>query len=364
MIKLGENLYKNNVREIIFVHGTAVGNDPLDIFNSPVFSNPLTEEGSKLLKAISDMSLGFDLPDFLHIDLIDKTKDIIKLAIDNTLGDVGNFSPEYVRKFGEAIGHGICEGNSPFVWSSGNTHSARLEGTVRLAEMLAQSIKNKKILTKDRILLIGHSHAGQLFALLTIFLQGSNVADKLSAIINEKGWDDQFNKNLESIKDVFLDFVTMGTPVRYRWGQYSKFRLLPIINHRSNSRLDLKAIYNVEDGDYVQQWGTEGTNLPNIDVNEKNLSDILQNAGFDLSVALSNAAKSASKYPIDRQEAQFQNGIKVVENCLLDYGDKRPENNNDPLYCVQKVFGHGIYTTEEKMQFNTEIIVESFYSDE
>lgn len=142
MIKLGENLYKNNVREIIFVHGTAVGNDPLDIFNSQVFSNPLTEEGSKLLNAISDMSLGFDLPDFLHIDLIDKTKEIIKLAIDNTLGDVGNFSPEYVGKFGKAIEHGICESNSPFVWSSGNTHSARLEGTVKLTEMLGSVLNH------------------------------------------------------------------------------------------------------------------------------------------------------------------------------------------------------------------------------
>lgn len=363
MQELGKKMHEKGVREVIFVHGTAVGNDPLDIFNDPTFFGSLSQTAVDRINAL------FGKP--MIDNLIDAIKEKTKESINNTLKDVGNYSPSYVKKFSEKLGNGICEDNKSSLpdWGSGNSHIARLEGAVTLAATIAQSIDKKSIQPDKRILLIGHSHAGQLFALLTIFLEGGSVANELLEFVKKHkiGRFEQINKHLETIKTVWLDFVTFGTPVRYKYAKYNKFRLLPVINHRSNSRLDLMAILNVEDGDYVQQWGTEGTNLPKLNPDAKALEDelskILNNAGFDLSVALKKAARSARNQPVGRDEVQYLNNSAVAKNVLIDYEDARSADNHDSFYCVKKVFGHGIYTTEEQMLRNTQIIVDHLYKN-
>lgn len=56
------------------------------------------------------------------------------------------------------------------------------------------------------------------------------------------------------------------------------------------------------------------------------------------------------------------------ENILTDYGDKSRKkisfyDLSCYLYCVERVFGHGAYTTEEKMLFNMELIADQFYPE-
>ncbi|MDC8446690.1 MAG: hypothetical protein LV471_12310, partial [Nitrosomonas sp.] len=113
MQQLGEKMYTKGVREVIFVHGTAVGNDPLDIFNEPNFFHPLDPAIEESVNAL--------LGGILNDNLIDTIKGKIKEYINNTLSDFGNYSPNYVTKFGKALGNGICEHNTPFVWGGGNS---------------------------------------------------------------------------------------------------------------------------------------------------------------------------------------------------------------------------------------------------
>lgn len=359
MEEIGQRMYQHGVRDVIFVHGTAVGNDPLDIFND-VESFKLIHSTNSIINTFVNNPLTKRFEKELKREL--------KEFIDTHLDDVGNYTQEYVKDFGEQIGNVIRLDSVPFTWGGGNSHRARLQAAFDLAARLASRINDteKLIEENERILLIGHSHAGQLFALMTIFLQGEELAEKLFRVSDEHRVDDvsQLQDNLKIIKTVYLDFATFGTPVRYKWARYNRFRLLPVINHRSNSKLDIKAIFNVEDGDYVQQWGTEGTNMPSPHPAEDELSTILENQGFGLLKALQNAAKSYGYSPIGRPEHQYIGGNGIVaKNLLIDYGDQRPTGDDDFFYCVKKVFGHGIYTTKEKMQFNTKLIANHFYPE-
>lgn len=158
------------------------------------------------------------------------------------------------------------------------------------------------------------------------------------------------------IKNVYLDFVTFGTPVRYKWGSYDRFRLLPVINHRANSTF--KGVPAVKDGDYVQQWGVEGTDLPSDAVVDNNkLNGILGN-GFGPSAFI------ASLNDKERRQPMYWTGKAACENVLVDYRDSYQGLLPVPLptYSIGKVFGHGIYTTEKAMLFNINLIVKNWYS--
>lgn len=202
----GKILKDKGVRQILLVHGTFAGNDALGLFD--------------LLEPIEQEVTGFTtLSKLLKV----KGKDLL----DRIAGDIGNYTPEYVESMGSALGHQIdCK---LFTWGSGNFHLARLRGVVDLAADLAGSIAEQKMTEKDRLLLLGHSHAGQLFALLTTLLEGGDKAQHLCQAIrmSQRTSDgDKLLVNLDIIKTVKLDIVTFGTPVRYAWGRYDRYRLL------------------------------------------------------------------------------------------------------------------------------------------
>jgi hypothetical protein len=335
---LGKKLSDNKVREVYFVHGTFVGKDPLGFFNL-------------LSKVVPEMSL------------IQKGIDVFeKIAGENIpdliLGDVGNYTEEYVADFSANIGHGLSSPANRFIWSSGNYHRARLDATLELAVVLAETIAKQGIKADERILLIGHSHAGQVFALLTQFLANTLMSN---ALLNHLRINphksitlEQLDSALQNIRTPNLDIVTFGTPVRYTWGKYPKFRLLPVINHRHDSELD--GVQTIRDGDYVQQWGVEGTDTsPQTNLIEENeLSAIIQDRGNDIKAFLASYKDHSRRFP------KHADGTPVTENVYVDYKDNKETLN--PLYCVENVFGHGVYTTKKAMLFNTQLIVEKFYS--
>ena len=59
-----------------------------------------------------------------------------------------------------------------YLWDGQNNHIGRLEAIPDLVQKIADSKGN-------RTLLIGHSHAGQLFALITLFLEQKEKGDVL-----------------------------------------------------------------------------------------------------------------------------------------------------------------------------------------
>jgi hypothetical protein len=322
----GELLKKNNVRQILLAHGTFVGDDALGLFD---LIEPLN-------KSIADSLKG-------------EGKDIInKLA-----KDVGNYTPEYASAMEKSFGTEIpCE---LFVWSSGNYHLARIKGTVELAQTLVDKIAKNHLQASDRILLMGHSHAGQLFALLTTFLANDANARQLYEIMAiEDGLNEGKNKlisNLEIIKTISLDIVTFGTPVRYTWGQYDKFRLKAIVNHRSN--VEMSGLLKTRDGDYVQQWGVEGTDI--FPPEELRLNDEFDRV---LDIGRDTALLIASLERVERRHPKYANGAIVGESLLINYKDDSPLLPN----CIKTLFGHGVYTNYNAMLFNMTTIVKEWYS--
>ncbi|MEQ1530465.1 MAG: hypothetical protein ABL925_14215, partial [Methylococcales bacterium] len=320
MKKYGEILKQRGVSQVIFVYGTFVGNDPFGFVDS-------------LSK----------LPN-LDTQISNKLKEINQQTADWQTKDEGNYTNAYVKKFCEAIGNDICNENDRLKWGSGNYHKARLDGSIHLAQQLANRINDKKIGQDKTILLLGHSHAGQLFALLTTFLEGKDTAqalyefmDKCKELSQKKL---QLLKDIETIKTVNLDFVTFGTPVRYSWGKYSKFHLLSVINHRSNSQIE--GIFTIKDGDYVQQWGGEGTDVPAPDLNDENeLSKILDDKGMETNLEILD-----DKYKTiePRETPRHRGDSKEHKNISIDYKDNL--QCADPIYSKQKLFGHAVYTNE------------------
>ena len=149
MTKSALILERNKVRHISLVHGTFAGNDALGLFD--------------LLEPVVLQMTGSN-------ELMDHLKQSGKRLLDQVTQDLGNFTPDYVKEFGKALDNRIdCQ---RFTWGSGNFHLARLKGAVELAAHLANTINQHHIQWDERLLLIGHSHAGQLFrAHYTVFAE-------------------------------------------------------------------------------------------------------------------------------------------------------------------------------------------------
>lgn len=345
MLSLGTALADKNVRHILLSHGTFAGNDPLGI-------NSL----------IGNIEIANDIQLFSS----EAMKNFTKHAVDFLAKDLGNFTRDYINAFGSAIQNNInCEA---FDWSGGNHHMARLIGAVELCNKLA-NISNDYG-DDDRILLVGHSHAGQVFALLTTLLENTDKSVELIDIINQApGLDTSgLNDKLNAIKKIKLDIVTFGAPIRYRWGNYGNYRLMSIINDRGN-HVDIKGVINTRDGDYVQQWGTEGTDIlqPSFSQLNKELDSILLNKGQFPAAELRSKfiAKLNDK---QRKEPLDYNGNAITETFLIDYQDQDDDFLFDNIlefdgipHCINTLFGHGVYTRKKAMLFNTEHIVNNFY---
>jgi hypothetical protein len=322
----GETLNKNNVRLILLAHGTFVGNDAFGLF---------------------------DLIEPLDKSIADTLREEGKYIINKLAKDVGNYTPEYASAMENSLGNNIpCE---LFVWSSGNFHLARIKGTVELAQTLVDKIVENHLEASDRILLMGHSHAGQLFALLTTFLANDANARQLYEIMAK---EDELNEgknklisNLEIIKTISLDIVTFGTPVRYTWGQYDKYRLKAMVNHRSN--VEMSGLLKTRDGDYVQQWGVEGTDIfPPEELRLNDEFDRVLDTGRDSALLIASLEREERRHP------KYADGTHVGESLFINYKDDSLILPN----CIKTLFGHGVYTNYNAMLFNMATIVKEWYS--
>lgn len=332
------------VREVLLVHGTFAGDDPLGFIS---LFEPRFEVLANALK--------------IHQ----------KKLTDILLKDLGNYTQQYADKLGDALNM-ACK---RFTWSSGNYHLARLESTMELARTLAEKIIENRIQRDERILLLGHSHAGQLFALLTTFLEQGDKASRIYAIMDK--YDDlkKHKANLmdclELIRSVYLDFVTFGTPVRYSWGRYARARLLAVVNHRS--KVQLSGLFATRDGDYVQQWAVEGTDFLPPEKDDMNMNDAFD-AVLDIGRDMGLVANSMKRVQIN--DPIYADGSKVCETVLVDYRDDIGHyhesttlpvyflnilNHLDIFHCVRTLFGHGAYTRERAIPFNMNLVVGKLY---
>ena len=346
MTEAGRQLAASRVRRVIFAHGTFAGDDP---FGLNTFLGRLSAAtGVQLFK-------------------VDQLKRLTKHVIDLLTKDSANFTEQYIQSFASVLPDSInC---LPFVWSGANHHQARLAGTVRLCNLLAGLAET--VQQGDRILLMGHSHAGQVFALLTTLLGRDDKAEELLAVVDHaKGMDAALlEEQLKMINGFHLDIVTFGTPVRYCWGRYEHFRLLSIVNDRGNN-VDLSGLLTTRDGDYIQQWGIEGTDLFSERHHELNkmLDTVLRNRWH-----VGPAEFLGRLEEKQRREPLFYDGSTVTETVLVDYQDQDSDDSTvlaslmdlDIIpHCISTLFGHGIYTRHRAMLFNTRLVLRFFYPNQ
>lgn len=344
MNRVGEALDAAGVAAIYLVHGTFVGPDALGVLTGLARVSPTA--GSAV-------------------------RDVVKRIVDKITGEVGNYTGQFAQCFEAAI-------NRPdrphipvrrFSWSSENHHLGRADGAVRLIDELV----NHPVPAGRRVLLWGHSHAGNVFALMTHLLSGDRDAVEaffraaeiyytwpIVRCIDIPVWNRV--RRLLSAADgprggSALDFVTFGTPIRYGWNAAGYDNLLHFIHHRPARGLPeylaafppkLNDVMSAADGDYIQQLGIAGTNIaPSLFAWRSRLADRRLNELLQHDLPPVN--------PIDRLKA----GAIVPDEgttLLVDYG---PVQGG----VAQHLAGHAVYTSSQWLLFHAEETVRRLYAE-
>lgn len=341
MRDVGEALRAADVAAVYLAHGTFVGTDAWGI---------LAELGRKFPSAEPVL------------------RRVTKRLVDSLVADVGNYTGAYAQLFEESLAEpSEAIPVRRFHWSSENHHIGRADGAVRLIDELA----SLDLRPGQRVLLWGHSHAGNVFALATNLLGGQrDTVDEFftAAEVYYRwpllGWVDiplwQRVRRLlrdphHPLRDVQLDFVTFGTPIRYGWETAGYAQLLHFIYHRpvpglpqyrAPFPLQLERVLDGRDGDYVQQLGIAGTNLmPSIFAwrtwwADARLDEFLQRDLRQRDIG-----------------ARFQLGARVPDEgttLLVDYG---PLNGDVARHHA----GHAVYTRPEWLPLHASEVARRFY---
>ena len=343
MQDVGSSLRAAGVSAVYLAHGTFVGPDALG----------LIAELARLFPAAAKT-----------------VRYAVKQLVDRFAQDAGNYTEEYARLFESAInGPGMTK--IPvrlFVWSSENHHIGRADGTVRLIDELAAA----RIDADRRILLWGHSHAGNTFALATNLLAGNpETIDRffdaaevyyrwpIFRFVDIPVWQrvrKLLSQSPTQHKLPLLDVVTFGTPIRYGWDTAGYSNLLHFVNHRPVEGMPgylatfpptLDNVINAAGGDYIQQLGIAGTNvMPSLFAWRAWLADRRLNSLLQ--------ADAGNADPVER----FKAGAIVPEEgttLLVDYGP--PDGT-----IARHHAGHAVYTGAKWLLFHAEEVARQLYS--
>jgi hypothetical protein len=321
MAGLGERMRDAGVRLVVFSHGSFVGDDPLALAR-------LVEEAVPVLP-----------------DVARKLRELTRGQISRLVGDLSNYTAEYVEAFTRATGVDAVE----FTWSGENHHAARVHGAARLARTIALH-GGGALQPGDRVLLVGHSHGGQLFALLSQLMARSHGYEDLVAAARARGEDvGALEDHLALLRRCSIDVVTFGTPLRYGWGRGARFRLLHVVNHRGAApRMpSLRGMLQTRAGDYVHQLGAHGSDFPAPTAEERRLNSRLDRVlgkGRDVRTWLRHVAQGMRVSP-------------QGQTVLVDYGDDARAVPN----FLATGLGHAAYTRREAMLFHVRLVANHFY---
>ena len=325
MAKLGRKLKKREITNIYLIHGTFMGDDPFDIFR-----------------------LSENLVPFVPKKIKKKVTSFLKRRLKNNrerlFNDLADFTDEYTKLLDESLGSEIEITN--YNWNSANHHLGRIKGALGLLDCLYEHSN------PNRVLLIGHSHAGQLFALLTQFLspkQNLFKTPELLDYLKEAGEEfKDFEKKIEKVRNLKFDIVTLGMPPRYSFYEGPNINILHLINHRRKDHLAgmLTGALFSKEGDYIQQWAIPGSDSISPILKENLINtklDEILGTGLDMKIWRKNLKK---RKRIPNQGYSY----------LINYGDSSKWPN-----FLKTIFGHGVYTRKEHLLFHIYLIEKYFY---
>jgi hypothetical protein len=373
---LGRQLSCEGVRAIVFVQGSPLSTD---LFGAQRLDEGMLKRGYSRGIPGLDTLLGLmrekasSLPAFPGGKTPPFSDDEdTKRILDRQIHDTANVPTSSVERLGQALNGDaerpiVCQ---RYLWSSEHHHVGRAKAAFEIADHVRRLRAELGVTPKDRLLVIGHGHAGHLLALLSnLMLPGANSAR--TSIVDILRTQDAPRLDLTAIaaalesgsffNGAVLDVVTMGTPVRYGWETSAIGKLLHIVNHRPMrgdgkqwlAKMELPQI-TVElpyamGGDYVQQLAVAGTDA----------------VPGSAQTQAANKALWELLEPYDGFERWLECARKGVRcqndgTCLLvDYKDADTTPEATPS---RHLFGHAVYTREHALLFNLTQIVQSLYS--
>lgn len=250
MARAGETYRAAGVRAIWLVHGTFAGDDAMGLI--------------RLMERVMPASAR-------------RLRQLHKGAFDTLAQDCGNYTAQTAAE----LERGTQLPVDRVTWSSENHHLARAHAAVCLIDRLAKSYH-----PQDRILIWGHSHAGNVLALVSNLLAAdagqSQAFFSAANCFYRRRWggpldvpvwgrvQELLDRSSSSRRWPQLDFVTFGTPIRYGWDTQGYAKLLHFVYHRPRPGIPeyltclpqtAEDVFHARDGDYVQQLGIAGTNL-------------------------------------------------------------------------------------------------------
>ncbi len=340
MRAVGDVLRAENIAAIYLVHGTFVGNDASGMW-------------SELSRVLPSAAATF--------------RQLSKKGVDSLVGEHGSYTPQFARLFEESINSAdlqripVCL----FDWSSENHHLGRADAAVRLLSKIHDLEK------PERVLLWGHSHGGNVFALMSNLLGGdeqsidsffeaarvwfrSSRTRRHDLAVWQETWQ-RLKCEHTGAADTKYDFVTFGTPIRYGWETNGYAGLLHFTNHRptpglpeylARFPLSPESVLQAIDGDCVQQLGIAGTNVaPNVMSWRCFWADRRLNALLQPNLRareLHNRLKLGMRVPAEGT------------TLLVDYG---PGDSNFAKHHA----GHAVYTHSNWLLFHAEQTVAALY---
>jgi hypothetical protein len=343
LARIAAELRAQKVAHVFLVHGTIVGTDTLG----------LMRELSRWMPEVSEYLCQQE-----------------KLLADTLLGDTANYSQGFAEEFERALAsdEGPVIPVRRFLWSSENHHFGRAEAAVRL---LAE-IKALALATDERVLLWGHSHAGNVFALLSNLIGGTSksVEAMYRAVRSVVGARLEREQESESQANAWgevaaliddgglqhaVDLVTFGTPIRYGWESNGYGKLLHFVNHRPVTGLpvyrvpfplSVEQMVSSECGDFLQQHFVAGTNFP---------PNVLAWRMWQVERKLGKLFERGKKKRRLWQRLLCGQRVPSEGDCLLvDYAASDPQN-------AAKLMGHGIYTRSDWLSFHLAEVARRFY---
>lgn len=343
----GEAFGAANVAAIYCVHGTFVGNDVLGL---------LTE----LSRFTPSLSRSFSR--------------VGKRVIDIVAGEAGNYTRGFTQLLENELEQSVTR-KIPvrlFHWSSQNNHIARADGAIRLIAELADQAARFDRPEEQRVQLWGHSHGGNVLALVSQVL-GADCAMReeffeaarsfynawVRRRVDMPVWQrvrEILDDENHPVRQISLDMVTYGTPIRYGWHSGGYANLLHFVHHRPPPQgedwqapipLKLMRARKALDGDYVQQIGIAGTNFMPLPIAvrtwlaDRRLHAVLQNEMLRENII-----------------ARLRRKSRVPDEgttLLVDYDEINP-------WVTRHIFGHGLYTLRKWLPFHCQEIAKQFYA--
>ncbi|NQV23822.1 MAG: hypothetical protein HQ518_05580 [Rhodopirellula sp.] len=361
------------VRKVLLVHGTFAGTDPFGI-------HAMMHAAAERLPPAARRAVD---------PVIDRLSDQTKRLTDAITADVANYSNGYRQLFQTLVGDDPDVSRLEPTWSSENNHIARAGLAIRLLNELVELHEHGFDPVHERVLLWGHSHAGNGFAILSNLL--ANDRESVEAFFAAAG--NSLGEAGEAARQVLAAsstphpmataalVVTFGTPVRYGWDTDGLRSLVHVTHHRpAKDQADATAIVP------AVTFGCEGNTFgDNFTAATTGVADVLSAKHGDWVQAFAIAGTDIAP-PLNRKDnvrlgtflerglpeptpPKIGDRLKVActrwktctrmhadgRNLLVDYQSSRLTRFGPSR---QAVLGHGIYTLKDWLPSQLSLVLE------